>query len=99
MLLKTPSLVNGLVVNDKKQSVANYHAETLKNFLELCRAAGIDDYKQLNRGHIYRRVSMNEVKTFEDIFPSLNNGDIINGNIPERYSQDYKNAIVTVGKF
>jgi glutamate synthase domain-containing protein 2 len=82
------SLANGLVVTDKKQRVANYHAETLKNFVELCGAAGITDYKQLTRRHIYRRVFMNEVRTFEDIFPSLTDGCIAAGNVPERYLQD-----------
>jgi glutamate synthase domain-containing protein 2 len=87
-----PGLSNGLVVNDKKQRVANYHDETLKTFVELCGAAGIDDYKQLTRSHIYRRVFMNEVRTFEDIFPSLENGCIIKGNIPERYRTDFEKA-------
>jgi glutamate synthase domain-containing protein 2 len=86
------SLSDGLVVADKKQRVANYHSETLKNFVELCGAAGIDDYKQLTRSHIYRRVFMNEVKTFEEIFPSLESGCMINGNIPEKYKQDFAKA-------
>jgi glutamate synthase domain-containing protein 2 len=86
------SLADGLVVEDKKQRVANYHGETLKNFVELCGAAGIDDYKQLNRSHIYRRVFMNEVRTFEDIFPSLEPGEMVNGNVPERYKVDFKMA-------
>jgi glutamate synthase domain-containing protein 2 len=86
------SLSDGLVVDDKKQRVANYHSETLKNFVELCGAAGIDDYKQLTRGHIYRRVFMNEVRTFEDIFPSLDYGSMTKGVIHERYKTDYERA-------
>ncbi len=86
------SLADGLVVNDKKQRVANYHAETLKTFVELCGAAGIDDYKKLTRSHIYRRVFMNDVRTFEEIFPSLESGCMNNDRIPEKYKQDYSNA-------
>jgi glutamate synthase domain-containing protein 2 len=89
------SLVNGLVVEDKKQRVANYHGETLKNFVELCGAAGIDDYKQLTRSHIYRRVFMNEVRTFEDIFPSIEYGDLLTGNTPDRYLKDFEKASST----
>ena len=90
-----PTLVSGLVINDKKQRVANFHIETLKNFVELCGAAGIDDYKQLTRSHIHRRVFMNEVRTFEDIFPSLEYGSMANGIVPERYRTDYAMADAT----
>ncbi len=86
------TLMVGLDVTDKKTRVANYHAETLKNFVELCGAAGIDDYKKLTRSHIYRRVFMNEVRTFEDIFPSMETGCMVKGNIPDRYKVDFERA-------
>ncbi len=86
------SLSDGLVVEDKKQRVANYHSETLKTFVELCGAAGIDDYKQLTRSHIYRRVFMNDVRTFEEIFPSLEYGCMVKGNVPEKYIIDFEKA-------
>jgi len=87
-----PSLTVGLVVEDKKQRVANYHEDTVKTFIELTGAAGLDNYKQLTRSHIYRRVFMNEVRTFEDIFPSLEPGCLLRGNIPEKYKQDMEAA-------
>jgi glutamate synthase domain-containing protein 2 len=89
-----PQLSVGLVVQDKKNRVANYHNDTVKTFVELLGAAGIDDYKKLTRSHIYRRVFMNEVRTFEDIFPSLEKGCIIAGNVPEKYKQDVEEAHV-----
>lgn len=88
-----PALTVGLVVSDKKQRVANYHEDTVKTFVELMGAAGIDDYKKLTRSHIYRRVFMNEVRTLEDIFPSLQPGCMLNeATIPEKYRQDYAEA-------
>ena len=87
-----PQLTIGLVVDDKKHRVANYHEDTVNSFIELTGAAGLDDYKQLTRSHIYRRVFMNEVRTFEDIFPSLQPGCLLNGNIPEKYKQDLEMA-------
>lgn len=83
-----PSLTVGLVVADKKHRVANYHEDTIKTFVELMGAAGIDDYKKLTRSHIYRRVFMNEVRTLEDIFPSLQPGDMLKAKLPSRYAQD-----------
>ncbi|QEH43054.1 FMN-binding glutamate synthase family protein [Chitinophaga sp. XS-30] len=87
-----PALTIGLVVADKKQRIANYHEDTLRTFVELMGAAGIDDYKKLTRSHIYRRVFMNEVRTFEDIFPSLETGCLLINKIPEKYKQDYEMA-------
>jgi glutamate synthase domain-containing protein 2 len=89
---QNPALAVGLVVDDKKHRVANYHADTVKTFVELLGAAGIDDYKKLTRSHIYRRVLMNEMKTFEEIFPSLEPSCMLNGNIPEKYQQDFDHA-------
>lgn len=87
-----PQLVAGLVVKDKKVRVANYHQDTVKSFVELLGAAGMDDHTQLTRSHIYRRVFMNEVRTFENIYPSLESGCMLNGGIPEKYLDDYNNA-------
>ena len=87
-----PQLVAGLVVEDKKHRVNNYHRETIKSYVELLGAAGIDDSETITRSHIYRRVFMNQVTTFEDIFPSLQFGDLLNGHIPEKYVADMNKA-------
>ncbi len=87
-----PQLTVGLVVSDKKKRVANYHEDTVGSFVELMGAAGIENPGELTRSHIYRRVFMNEVRTFEDIFPSLEPGCMLAGNIPEKYKQDFEQA-------
>lgn len=87
-----PQLTVGLVVSDKKKRVANYHEDTVGSFVELMGAAGIENPGELTRSHIYRRVFMNEVRTFEDIFPSLEPGCMLTGNIPEKYKQDFEQA-------
>jgi len=85
-------LVKGLVIDDKKQRVANYHEDTVKTFVELLGAAGISDSNKLTRSHIYRRVFMNEVRTFEDIYPSCEAGCFMNGKVPEKYVHDIEKA-------
>ncbi|MFT3981624.1 MAG: FMN-binding glutamate synthase family protein [Ferruginibacter sp.] len=87
-----PQLVAGLVVEDKKVRVANYHRETVKSFTELLGAAGIKEPSQIRRSHIYRRVFMNQVTTFEDIFPPVEKGCFLNGEVPERYRRDFNRA-------
>jgi len=35
---------------------------------------------------------MNEVKTLEEIYPSLRAGDMLNGSAPERYRMSFEAA-------
>jgi glutamate synthase domain-containing protein 2 len=82
-----PSLVSGLVIEDKKARIANFHKHTVESFVELLAAGGIDNPRKLNRHQISRRVFMNEVKTFEEIYPSVPLGAFLNGHLPERYQK------------
>ncbi|KXK39941.1 MAG: FMN-binding glutamate synthase family protein [Saprospiraceae bacterium] len=84
-----PNLTVGLDVEDKKVRLANYHAGTVKNFVEILGASGLDDMKNLTRHHIYRRVSLNEMQTYEEIFPSLPKGALVRGEIPAKYQLDF----------
>lgn len=87
-----PELVKGLVVEDKKVRVSNYHRHTVESFVELMGASGIDSPTRLNRHQITRRVFMNEVRTFEEIYPSVPVGAMLNGQVPERYRHSYESA-------
>lgn len=87
-----PALTVGLVVDDKKVRVANYHKHTVESFVELLAAAGLDDPRKLNRHQINRRVFMNEVRTLEEIYPSVSVGCMVNGDVPERYAKSFAAA-------
>ncbi|MDQ0105839.1 glutamate synthase domain-containing protein 2 [Chitinophaga terrae (ex Kim and Jung 2007)] len=71
-------LAAGLVVDDKKQRVANYHQDTVESAVELAGAAGLRHPHDVTRSHIYRRVFMNEIRTFEDIYPAASAGSLLN---------------------
>ena len=62
-------LMHGLDVSTKTQRVFNYHEETIKSLTELVAAAGLESPAQLQRYHINRRTSMNEVMRYDQIFP------------------------------
>ncbi len=64
-----PRLTRGLVVADKWQRVRNYHHETVKDFLDLVAAAGITDLTQLDRSRLYRRISADEIRRFDELHP------------------------------
>ena len=87
-----PKLTIGLVPEDKKTRVANYHELTIKNFVELLCASGLEEAKQLTRSHIYRRISLNEMITYEELFPTIRLGSMRDGDIPEKYKLDFKFA-------
>lgn len=87
-----PKLTVGLVVEDKKVRLANYHEATIKNFVELLGASGLDEMKNITRSHIYRRISLNEMLTYEEIFPSFESGAMREGDIPEKYKWDFAHA-------
>ncbi len=72
-----PHLVRGLVVEDKKQRVANFQKETVQAFLEMLAAAGLESPEDLRPWHIYRRVSQTKIKTIDEIFPYPEKGALL----------------------
>ncbi|MFC2057752.1 FMN-binding glutamate synthase family protein [Campylobacterota bacterium] len=81
-------LSNGLVVTDKKQRVANFHNETLHSFRELLASAGLKSPDLLSRTHIYQRVNRTEYHRYDEFFPPLQEGELLNPPYPsnmERY--------------
>lgn len=88
-----PKLTVGLVVDDKKHRVANYHKNTIKNFVELLGASGLDEVQNITRSHIYRRISLNDMITYEELFPSIQLGTMLaEEGIPAKYRLDFKLA-------
>lgn len=89
-----PTLVAGLVVDDKKVRVANFHKHTVESFVELLAASGLDTPRKLNRYQVSRRVFMNEVRTLEEIYPSIPAGSMLGDNKPEQYRKSFESASV-----
>lgn len=68
-------LIKGLNVEHKTVRVANFHDKTVDSFVELLLATGLTDKRQLTRSHINRRISRIRVVTYEDIYPSVKDGE------------------------
>lgn len=82
-------LVKGLVVEDKKVRVAQYHKETIKSFIEILGASGLDDPDQINRSHIYRRIVMNQNMRYDQIYPYIPEGCLLDvETVPEDWKFD-----------
>ncbi|HHJ38816.1 MAG: glutamate synthase [Methylothermaceae bacteria B42] len=81
-----PRLYYGLVVKDKAKRVANYHAKTIHATADLLSSAGLRHPSELNRTHIFRRVSQAEIRRYDQIFPYLEPGCLLKGDIPAHFA-------------
>ena len=72
-----PMLTKGLDPQVKGQRIANFHKETVKSVREILAASGAKVPGELDRSHIYRRVSPVEVKNYEEIFPIRKTGSFL----------------------
>lgn len=85
------SLVKGLVVEDKAPRAKNYQEATVHSFLELIAAAGLDNPGDLRREHISKRVGMNSIKTYDEIYPYVKEGCLLKiADIPESYEKYFQ---------
>ncbi|RMH00430.1 MAG: FMN-binding glutamate synthase family protein [Deltaproteobacteria bacterium] len=87
-----PALVAGLHVGDKRARVARYHANTVRALVEIAAAAGCRHPIELRRSMFRRRISRTEVRTLEQIYPSIEPGDLLEEPFPERYDADWRVA-------
>ncbi|MGB0847172.1 MAG: FMN-binding glutamate synthase family protein [Thiolinea sp.] len=90
---QNPYRNNGLVVTDKAQRVANFHEETVKNLTELLGAAGLDSLEELMPEHINRRIQGTEVKTYAQLYPTVEAGCLLAADtIPSEWLDDWQRA-------
>ncbi len=84
-----PKRQEALVVSDKSQRVASFHANTLGALAELLGAAGLTHPGELRPHHIARRISNSEVRVLSALFPDLEKGELLEGK--------YRQTIFRVG--
>ncbi len=73
-----PQLARGLVVSDKAIRVANFQKETLKAFADVVGAMGYISPNQIKREDVYRRLTDGVIKSYEELFPSVEVGALLN---------------------
>lgn len=87
-----PELIKGLVVADKKQRVANFHGETVKAFRELLAATGLQHSTQINRAHIHRNESPTIVARYDESYPYLRPGCLLQAPYPAGWERHMAEA-------
>ncbi len=89
---QNPDLVNGLVIADKIPRVKSYHRQTVESVIELLVAAGLDSAGQLNRSHVNRRVNATSTMRYDEIYPYLSVGSLLEPPYPERFAHFMEEA-------
>jgi glutamate synthase domain-containing protein 2 len=84
-----------LVVLDKRERVANFHASTMHSLIELTAAAGLDHPNEFQPMHFSRRVSAREVMTFAELYPPLAPGELLRGTSDLRFRDAWDMASAT----
>ncbi|MEI7998599.1 MAG: FMN-binding glutamate synthase family protein [Candidatus Omnitrophota bacterium] len=80
-----PRLTVGLVVAEKNKRVANFHKATVKSFSEILGAMGLEAPRQLKPWHLLRRVTLEHVKDYNEIYPFLKDGDLLKEPLPSEF--------------
>ncbi len=85
-----PELVAGLNVNDKKVKVANYHKRTIHSLREMLAGAGLVNQDHINRHMVYRRITMNQIKSYAQVYPYIEEGCLLHEDtVPEHLKYDF----------
>lgn len=87
-----PSLVRGLHAPSKADRVYRYHHETVHAFAEMLGAMGRMHPNELRREDIRRRLTDGLVKTYEELFPSVPVGALLQGNF-QHVNPDFSEAL------
>lgn len=82
------SLMRGLVVDDKKVRVANFHKQTVSSAIQMLGAAGLTKPCDLHRMYIYRRINHSQIQTYAELFPYIPKGSLLNTPYPSSFELD-----------
>ncbi len=87
-----PALQRALVVPNKIERVASFHASTMHALIELTAAAGLDHPNEFRPHHVSRRVSASEVMTFDQLYPQLAPGELLDGARDPLFREAWRQA-------
>ncbi|MFQ5536297.1 MAG: FMN-binding glutamate synthase family protein [Gemmatimonadota bacterium] len=76
---QNPALFYGLVPEDKADRVQRYHAATIRSLLELLRALGVSDLKQITPDLLFRRVADMTVRSYAELYDFPAAGALVEG--------------------
>lgn len=87
-----PELVAGLDVGNKATRVHNFQRNTVRAFMELIGASGLDSPSELRPWHIMRRIAPNAVRHYGEIYEYIQPGSLLGDALPHSYERAWKSA-------
>ena len=89
---QNPSLMVGLVPEDKSHRVYNFQRNTVKSACEMMGAMGLEKMEDLRPWHLMRRIEAYEIRNYSEIYDFLKPGDLLKDPMPESYARACKAA-------
>lgn len=87
-----PVRMRAIIPDEKCHHVHNFHDATIRSFLDLTGAMGLNSPEELNSTYIFRRVSEEATKTYAQIYDSLEHGALLGNVIDKNYAADWNKA-------
>lgn len=85
-------LASALNVEDKSERCARFHKATISSFLDILASMGLSSSSELMPHHLYRRTAEGISVTYDQIYPFLNEGDLLMKNIHPFYNAFWERA-------
>jgi glutamate synthase domain-containing protein 2 len=79
-------------IDTKAIHVKNYHHETIKSFLHLVGALGVEHPDKLTPDMIWHRLSNQKAITYAQLYDYLSPGILLSDTIPEHFAKDWSKA-------
>jgi len=76
---QSPARQRGLVVEEKAQRVARFHAATMNALHEIVVASGLDSPSDLRPYHLRQRINVAEMRQLDEIYPFARAGELLAG--------------------
>lgn len=86
-----PARARAVDVEEKAVRVRNFHHATVKAFLELCGAMGLEDPDELTPNDLLRRED-DGTKSFRQLYEPLECGQLLTSEIPQSYAEAWSLA-------
>jgi glutamate synthase domain-containing protein 2 len=85
-------LQRGLVVDEKKIRVTNFHQNTINSFLEIVGAMGLHSPREITPNLLMRRIGLNRTVPLTEVYEFLEPGALLSKKIPTSFAAYWKQA-------